>query len=80
MSEINAKMKANGYNPFGVDDHKTEQQRRKTEGWSVSSGEEEGEDGCLVALLRGICCCFYHPHPQPPLLSSSVVTHRKISR
>ncbi|XP_071532249.1 uncharacterized protein [Panulirus ornatus] len=81
MSEINAKMKANGYNPFGSDDPSSEQRRRRNLGSSMSSlsGGEERKGGCLATLLRVICCCFYSDL-QHPLLSPSIVTHRKISR
>ncbi|XP_042226655.1 uncharacterized protein LOC121869376 isoform X3 [Homarus americanus] len=82
MSDINTKMKNKGYNPFGTDDSKGDWGKRKTGGSSVSSSSsgEDGQGRGVVAFLRGICCCCFYPHPQHPLLSSSVVTHRKISR
>lgn len=68
-----------GYNPFDADDRKSKRKGgRGSTASSTSSGYSQ-DDGGIMGVLRRFCGCLC-PRPKHPILSNSVVTHRKISR
>ncbi|KAK3874314.1 hypothetical protein Pcinc_020742, partial [Petrolisthes cinctipes] len=79
MSDRKATSTKQDYCPFDVTEDYNYNKRKNETTWGEKVEEEGKSSRCLATVLRSLCCCW-SVHPQYPLLPSSVITHRKISR